>query len=185
MSGTGSGIVRAATAEAAKCLARGDIASAEQAASAALNASVERDGEALHMMGLVRFHQHRFDESAMLLARALQAGYRTPELLLHFGSTLSLLGQHAHAATILRDAVTGRPEMTQAWFELGNQQHQLQQLAEAQDSYQRALALEPKHGAARLALGAVLMDMARRSRSDVGAGFAGTASGAPGGRHCL
>ena len=79
MSGTDSGIVRAALAEAAKFLARGDLVSAEQAASAALNASVQRDGEALHMMGQVRFRQHRLDEAAMLLARALQAGYRTPD----------------------------------------------------------------------------------------------------------
>ena len=56
--------------------------------------------------------------------------------------------------------------MTQAWFELGNQQHQLQRLAEAQGSYQRALALDSKHGAARLALGAVLMDMARPGEAE-------------------
>jgi tetratricopeptide (TPR) repeat protein len=159
--------IRAATTEVAKCLVRGDLAAAEQAAMMAMHICGGRDSEALHMMGLVRLHQRRLDEARTFFTRALQTGARTPELLLHTGRTLSLQQQHAQAAPLLQEAVAARPEMGEAWFELGNQQHMLQQLAEAENSYRRVLALDAQHGAARLALGAVLMDLGRPGDAEI------------------
>ena len=53
-----------------------------------------------------------------------------------------------------------------SWFALGDQQRQLGRLADAEASYRHALALDPGHGQASVALGAVLIEQGRFAEAE-------------------
>jgi tetratricopeptide (TPR) repeat protein len=63
---------------------------------------------------------------------------------------------YARAVVYLRQAVAIDPKLDEAYFQLGRAHEHLGELAEAQDSLQRCLALKPAHQAARSLLDRVL-----------------------------
>jgi tetratricopeptide (TPR) repeat protein len=138
------------------CLSQGDLTGAETAAKTALAASGERDGNALHVLGIVRMRQNLWDEAESLLSRAIQAKPRQPLLLLQLGQVLAMQYQPLKAVAVLSEAVGLNPDLAEAWYELANQQHQLGQISEAENAYKRALTLAPGHGPAKLGLGRAL-----------------------------
>src|SRR5262249_7756388 len=73
---------------AAALLAAGDLHAAERSLESVL--SRHEDADALHLLGVVRAHQKRFQEAAQLLARAIQLKPSDPQILLNLGQTLSL-----------------------------------------------------------------------------------------------
>ncbi len=60
----------------------------------------------------------------------------------------------------------GSAHTATSWFELGNQQRQLGKPGPAEASYRQALTLEPGHGFALVALGAVLIEQNRAAEAE-------------------
>jgi tetratricopeptide (TPR) repeat protein len=71
--------------------------------------------------------------------------------------------EHAAAAAILEELVATQPHQTIGWYKLGNAQRALNRTDEALASYQRAIDLDPRHGAALCNRGVVLMAVGRPS----------------------
>ena len=151
-------------AQAAQFLVHGDFTSAERIVETVLAQTA--DAEALHLLGLVRMQQKRLDEAVTLLAQSIAALPGQPDVLYNFGRALSLLEQHGYAAAAFSDAVRFQPDFAEAWYELGNAQRVLCQLADAEMSYHNVLRLAPGHGRARLGLGAILIDANRAAEAE-------------------
>jgi predicted Zn-dependent protease len=95
--------------QAATALSRGDLATAERAASQALAASGDGNSDALHLMGLVRIRQDRLDEAAGLLAEADHLRPGQPRLLLNLGKVLAALGRLDEAEAALDRGLNRAP----------------------------------------------------------------------------
>lgn len=70
-------------------------------------------------------------------------------------------GEHAAAAAILEELVASQPQQAIGWYKLGNAQKALNRTDAALASYQRAIDLDPRYGAALCNRGAVLMAVGR------------------------
>jgi tetratricopeptide (TPR) repeat protein len=84
-----------------------------------------------------------------------------PDDRLERAQSLVQSGQHAAAAAILEELVASQPQQPIGWYKLGNAQKALDRTDAALASYQRAIDLDPRYGAALCNRGAVLMAVGR------------------------
>ena len=84
-----------------------------------------------------------------------------PDDRLERAQSLAQTGEHAAAAAILQDLVASQPQLSVGWYKLGNAQKALNRTDAALASYQRAIDLNPRYGAALCNRGAVLMSVGR------------------------
>ena len=91
-------------------------------ADAAYTRLLEHDpdhGPTLHMAGMLAFQRGDTVLAAGRLHRALTCGYRTGDVLEHYGLVLERQGDLGGAAASLRDSLVQAPASGSAWFNLG------------------------------------------------------------------
>jgi tetratricopeptide (TPR) repeat protein len=149
-------------AEAARLFEKGDLVSAERIA-----AGLGRENpDALHLLGLVRLEQDRLEEAVALLTSSLAVRPGHPHVLLNLGKILSLLKRDSEAGKALDEAVRVKPDLAEAWYELGELQHRGGQFSDAEANLRKVLALAPSHRLAALALGIVIRDSGRAAEAE-------------------
>lgn len=126
-----------------------------------LLAAHPQDGNALHLLGLVRTQQDRPDDAAALLEKSISASPRHALTRLNLGKVLSQLGRDEDAAASFRAALALDARLAEAHFELGNALHRLQRAPQAELSLRAALALKPGDAAIANALAAALLDLGK------------------------
>lgn len=151
---------------AARLLQQGDSAAAERLLVPLVAGAAQGGADALHLMGLIRFHQRRFEEAVAFLHRALVADPHQPQFLLHMGKALARLGRLDGAIAAFRDALALSGGFADAYHELGNALYDTGRLQEAESAYRKLLDLVPDHVPAMLSLGLVLIDAGRASEAE-------------------
>jgi tetratricopeptide (TPR) repeat protein len=124
-----------------KAYAKGDLATAERV-YAKLTRLAPRDFNALHMLGVIRAQQKRFEEAEHLIARALLYG-RSAEALSNHGNVLSELGRHDEAIRQLTQAVLLGPQSPENHFNLANAYVKAENLRAAARAFASTISLKP------------------------------------------
>lgn len=162
---TGTGLAQA-LARAQECLARRDLAGAEQAIAAAA-----RQGHAAHpsvrgATGVIRLRQGKLADAVALLEQAHATAPDDPALALNLGRALSGLGRNKEAEAVMREALALQRDWAEAEFELAMLLHRTGRLAEAETLFRAVLRAMPELAHAGLALGAVLTDDDRPAEAE-------------------
>jgi tetratricopeptide (TPR) repeat protein len=127
--------------QAVQCHRQGRITQAAELCAAVL-AVMPRHGEALHLLGILRFEQRRPAEAAELLARAVRIRPDAAAFA-HHGLVMQELGRHAEALASYDNALRLKPDFLDA---LGNRASALIELGRFEEAVAdcgRALALRP------------------------------------------
>jgi tetratricopeptide (TPR) repeat protein len=131
-----------------------------QAADAVLAPLLERfvdDPRLLHLTGLVRMHQQRFEDAARLFENARAADPREALLAFSHGTALRWLERHVEATDAFKHAITLKPDYAEAYFEAGAALRQLGQLVDAETIYRQWLTALPDHARGTLVLADLLL----------------------------
>jgi protein O-GlcNAc transferase len=123
----------------------GRLAEAEKFYAAALTAEPQ-SFQALHLMGLLRFHQQNFVVARALLEQALARQPDAPDTLLYYGATLAALGLTDAALPILARAVAAAPNEAAKALALasrGDIYLELERPIEALADFDRAVTADP------------------------------------------
>jgi predicted Zn-dependent protease len=140
-------------------LNKGDLAGAERAAEMVL-ARGNHPG-ALNLLALVRAGQNRLEDAVQLIARALALLPGQPKMLFNYGKMLAVLGRDPEAVKALEAAAVALPDYAEAWNTLAQVQRRMGNLADAEKSFRKVLALQPGHLLAKLSLGTLLNETER------------------------
>src|ERR1700678_3614460 len=108
--------IHKALAEASRALETGDLSAADEALAPVLN-DFGSDPRLLHMGGLVRMHQQRYQEAAQLFARARAADPKAARLAFSHATALQWLERPDDALVALSDAIALKPDYAEAYFE--------------------------------------------------------------------
>jgi tetratricopeptide (TPR) repeat protein len=152
--------VHNAVTQASRALEEGDAQRADQAL-APLLADFASDPRLLHMAGLVRMHQQRYEDAAELFARARAADPRAARLAFSHATALQWLERPDDALVALRDAIRLKPDYAEAYFEAGNTLRRLGRLKEAEEIFRDWQRVLPDDVQASLGLGGVMLDAGR------------------------
>ena len=123
----------------------GRLAEAESLYAAALKAQPDFP-PALHLLGLLRFHQQNFAGARGLLERALVHQPGAPDTLLYYGATLAALGENEAALEILARAIAAAPNASAKALALasrGDVLLNLERPAEALADFDQAVVAQP------------------------------------------
>jgi protein O-GlcNAc transferase len=123
----------------------GRLAEAEKFYAAAL-AAEPRSIQALHLTGLLCFHQQDFAAARPLLEQALALQPNAPDSLLYYGATLAALGLTDAALPILARAIAAAPNEAAKALALasrGDIYLELERPAEALADFDQAVAADP------------------------------------------
>jgi tetratricopeptide (TPR) repeat protein len=121
---------------------------------------------ALDWLAIARASQGRTEDGVSLLRRALaQPGPGRTESRYNLARLLAGQGQNREALSLLSQALAERPNFAAAWYHRGNLEAQLGEAAAAVASYRRALAVDPTHTPAYLALGKALAAQGERDEA--------------------
>src|SRR5438445_1237137 len=77
------------------------------------------DPKLLHLTGMVRMHQQRYQEAAGFFARARAAEPHEAVLAFSHGTALRWLEHHSQAAEAFQDATKLKPDYAEAYYEAG------------------------------------------------------------------
>ena len=91
------------------------------------------DPRLLHLTGLVRMHQQRFEDAARLFENARAADPREALLAFSHGTALRWLERHVEATDAFKHAITLKPDYAEAYFEAGATLRQLGELDARRD----------------------------------------------------
>ncbi len=152
--------VQEVLAAASAALQKGDVAGADRIMAPHLGPSAA-DPALLHMAGLVRMHQQRFEDAAACFARARAADPRAAELAFSHATALQWLGRPQEALAALKDAIRLKPDYAEAYFEAGNTLKRLNRLEDAEAMLRDWAGVMPANAQARLELGGVMLDQGR------------------------
>jgi len=141
-------------------LRAGDSHAADRVLAPLLDSSIA-DPRLLHMAGLVRMHQQRFDQAALLFARARAADPTEALLAFSHGTALQWQERPDEAVTAFSTAFGLKPDYAEAYYEAGTTMKRLHRLEEAEEIFRHWLRALPDDAQARLALGGVLLDAGR------------------------
>jgi tetratricopeptide (TPR) repeat protein len=119
-----------------------------------------KDANALHLLGVVRVQQGWPKEALPLLLRSIDTNPSHALTHLNLGKVLVLLGKDAEAVDSFQAALKLQ-NVPVAHLELGIALHRMGKTEEAEPSLRTAVALAPNDNIAKLALGAVLLDLKR------------------------
>lgn len=115
----------------------------------------------LRMQAAALQGQRRHGEAIALLRRAAELQPGDPLIDNNLGSALGELGEFEAALQAFRRASDAAPGLAASWFNLGMAHDALMQTAAAEAAFARALAIEPKHGEARVLRAGTLRTMGR------------------------
>ena len=139
---------------------KGDVAGAERLCGKVLDLS-PRDLHALHLLGVIRAGQRRFDEAEQLIARALAIDPNNAEAQNNLGSVLLDQGRAKDAAPAFRQALALRPGYVEAYYNLGKALADSDDTDGAIAAYRAAIGLRPDYRDALLNLGLLLRKLGR------------------------
>jgi tetratricopeptide (TPR) repeat protein len=139
---------------------RGELVQAEQLYAQVLQEQPDQF-DALHMLGVIRFAQCRYDEALTLIAAALKANPESARAHANYGRVLSEVERHEEALVSFNRALAIMPQYPLALRARGNALGQLDRHAEALASYEHALALAPNDAETLHERGVLLAQMKR------------------------
>ena len=160
MSGVGAQ-VQQAIATTRQALQQGDLAAAEQALGHLFRQNLAHDPDVLRLAGLLRLQQRRFEEAAALLAAGRSIAPNDPFLAHHHGSALAAAERLEDALDAWRTAIDLKPDLAEAYLEMGAAQSRAGRRGDAEQTYRRMLRILPGNSAAKLSLSALLIDSGR------------------------
>ena len=124
------------------------------------------DPRVLHLAGLVRMHQQRFEEAARFFAAARTAEPREAVLAFSHGTALRWLERHLEAIDAFKDAIALKPDYAEAYYEAGTTLQQLGHVDQAENVFRQWLAALPDNARGKLALADVLLVMQRPQEAE-------------------
>ena len=128
--------------EARRLLTRRDYAHAEQRLRQVLAAHPDH-GEALHLLGVVAYGAHQYEQAIALYERALLTLRKAPALHNNLGLALQAMGRYTQAVKAFRRCVAASPTNASHHLNLGEALRSTGDIDAAFVSFSRALALEP------------------------------------------
>ena len=161
---------RQAVAAAGAALQAGDIAGADQVIGPHAGPAATDPG-LLHMAGLVRMHQQRFEDAAALFARARASDPKAAKLSFAHATSLQWLERPEEALAALKEAIRLEPAYAEAYFEAGNILRSMGRLEEAEAILRKWTEVAPGSARAHLGLGDVVLEQDRPG--DAGEIYAG------------
>lgn len=157
---------RQALAAAGAALQAGDISGADQAIGSHVGPAATDPG-LLHMAGLVRMHQQRFQDAADLFARARACDPKAAKLAFAHATSLRWMERPQDALAALMDAIRLEPAYAEAYFEAGSILKRQGRLEEAETLLRGWTEVQPGNAQAHLELGDVLLDQGRPSEAEI------------------
>ena len=114
--------------------------------------------DALHLLGLIAYHEGRLEEAVDWIMRALAVG---PSAIFYsnLGNALGRMGRHAAAIESYRQALVLQPDYVHAHNNLGNMLRELRQYGAAVQSFRTVIALQPDYAQAYNNLANALVDL--------------------------
>ncbi|HVW75734.1 MAG TPA: tetratricopeptide repeat protein [Rhizomicrobium sp.] len=158
--------IGAVLAAASAALRAGDVVGASRAMEFHLR-HAPCDPALLHMAGLVRMHEQRFEDAASLFARARAADPHAAQLAFSHATALQWQGRPQEALAALKDAIRLKPDYAESYFEAGNILKRLGQLEDAEVLYRDWARTMPGNMQARLELGVVLLELDRTQDAEM------------------
>jgi len=152
-------------AQANQALQAGDPDGADRALAPLLARSPAHP-RALHVAGLVRMHQQRFEEAAQFFAQAREADPREAILAFSHGTALRWLEKQREAAAAFKDAAALKPDYAEAYFEAASALQQLGEMEEAESLLRQWLTVLPDHARGLMALTDFLLAAKRPAESE-------------------
>ena len=152
-------------AQANQALQAGDPDGADRAL-APLLAHPPTHPRVLHLAGLVRMHQQRFEEAAQFFAQARKADPREAILAFSHGTALRWLERQREAAAAFKDAAALKPDYAEAYFEAAGALQQLGEMAQAEAVLRQWLAVLPGHARGLMALTDLLLGAQRYKEAE-------------------
>ena len=117
--------------------------------------------DALHFLGIARYHRGQRDEGLALVRRALELAPDNLDARNNLGNMLSSRGRLDEAEAAFRQVLERAPDHVHALANLGSVLRRRGDLAGAEAALRRAIALAPNHGEAYHNLVNVLRDLER------------------------
>ncbi len=134
----------------------GRLADAEQGYRAVL-ALAPNEPDALHLLGLVRREQQRYDEALMLIGRAAALVPAQPLFHFNLGAVLRQVGRLADAEQSLKQALMLAPDSVEARLEFALTLLDGRTLPMAEALLRESLGLVPDHAPTHFALAGLLL----------------------------
>jgi tetratricopeptide (TPR) repeat protein len=148
-------------------LQRGDVAAAELALAPIFRQNLASDPAVLHLAGIVRLQQQRFAEAAALFAAGRDIDPQNPYLAHFHGTSLAAQTLFEEAFSAWRTAISLKPDLAEAYLEMGAAQKRTGKLDEAEKNYRQMLRALPGNPAAKLSLSALLIDSGRPADAEL------------------
>jgi len=152
-------------AQANQALQAGDPDGADRALAPLLARSPAHP-RALHVAGLVRMHQQRFEEAAQFFAQAREADPREAILAFSHGTALRWLEKQREAAAAFKDAAALKPDYAEAYFEAASALQQLGEMEQAESLLRQWLTVLPDHARGLMALTDFLLAAKRPAEAE-------------------
>jgi tetratricopeptide (TPR) repeat protein len=124
-----------------------------------------RNFDALRNLGLIRFHEGRYEESASLLARALSRNPQSAGVQSARGRVLMALGRFGEAVQHYRRALALAPASADVLTDMAAAQLSTQDASGAISTFRQAIEVDAQHLAARQGLGDALESVGRRDEA--------------------
>ncbi len=139
---------------------RGRLDAAEEIYQRVLDA-VPDQIDALHFLGICRFHRGQHEEGMALVRRALEQAPDNVDVRNNLGNMLSSCRRFEEAEAAFRQVLERAPDYVNALSNLGSVLRRRRDLVGAEAALRRAIALAPAHGEAYHNLANVLRDLDR------------------------
>jgi protein O-GlcNAc transferase len=142
----------------------GQLAQADRQYAAVLTLD-ERNFDALHLLGLVRWQQGRNDEAARLIGEALRVDPGSAEACSNLGIVLEALGRSEEALAMYDRALALNPNYAKALCNRGDAMRTLGRFEDALKSYDCAIAIAPQLVEAQMNRGVTLRVLGRAEQA--------------------
>lgn len=120
-------------------------------------AAAPNETDALHLLGLIRREEQRYDDALALIGRAVEAAPAQPLFHFNLGAVRRQTGQLAAAEASLQQALALAPDSLEVRLELGLTLLDTRDLPAAEARLRESLALAPDHAATHFALAGLLL----------------------------
>jgi Flp pilus assembly protein TadD len=131
--------------------ARNDFANFEAIARSLLNA-IPNDQVSLQFLGLVYYRTGRINDAVQIFDRVVRRRHAHPQQPAELTES-ELAPSESAAAVCYQEATHDRPELAQAWYDVGTTMVKLGKAKEALPAFRSALTAQPESTQAMLAIG--------------------------------
>jgi len=111
------------------------------------------DGEAFHLLALIRYRQGRLQDAGENILEAITRNDTDPEIHANCGAIMNMLGRHPEAEAACRHVIGLKPKNAEAHSNLAVALEMQGRLDEAREACEEALRLNPEYLEARINLG--------------------------------